>query len=109
MKVYKYFILLLITLILFAFAIESIAVQFDLGFGSVEKALKKIREANLSQIEARYYKKLGNEISFCIHKKYPALLKHSAYEELKKHFGNGLNDSIAYANNSFVVEYIDTE
>ena len=51
----------------------------------------------------------NNELSFCIHKKYQSLLKHAAYEELKKHFGASLQDVIAYANNAFVIEYIDTE
>lgn len=45
-------------LILLMVSLSAIAIQFDAGFSSVKEALEKIREANLSKLEALYWEGL---------------------------------------------------
>ena len=58
-------IILSLTLFVILFISLAQAIQVDLGFGTLAERLKKIREANLSLLEARYYKKLGDKTVQC--------------------------------------------
>ncbi|HTY13030.1 MAG TPA: AmmeMemoRadiSam system radical SAM enzyme, partial [Candidatus Omnitrophota bacterium] len=54
-----------VSILLFLLISSASAIQFDPGFSSVKEALDKIREANLSKLEAMYWRGLPGDVVQC--------------------------------------------